>query len=238
MVISGSSSGIGAATARLFAKEGAKIVLNSRTNKKDGESLAAELSKLTEATYVQANVGTPTGAETLVQAAIDRYGRIDIFINNAGTGKESAFLELEEAEVLELLQDNLLSTIYCSQAVIQKMTGQKGIAKIINTSSIRGWEFGGRAPVYSAAKAGVNALTRTLARMYGPNILINAVAPGFTKTPNYDSFSPEMVTSFLHQTTLQRWVTVEEVAEAYLFIARNDALTGEVIYVDAGFRVA
>jgi 3-oxoacyl-[acyl-carrier protein] reductase len=117
------------------------------------------------------------------------------------------------------------------------MQKNEGLSKIINTSSIRGWEWGARAPIYGAAKAGVNSLTRTLAKNYAPNILINAVAPGFTKTPNYDAFDEKMVESFLAQTSLHRWISVEEMAETYIFIAKNDAMTGEVIYIDAGFRI-
>lgn len=237
VVITGSSSGIGKATAELFGKEKAKLVLNSAHNEEGGEKFAQELRKTTEAIYIKANVGTPAGAKQLLDAAIDKFGRIDILINNAGTGREGDFLTLTEVEIMTLIQDNLLSTIYCSQYAIKLMQKNKDISKIINTSSIRGWEWGGRAPVYGAAKAGVTSLTRTLAKNYAPNILVNAVAPGFTKTPNYDAFGPELVEAFLAQTSLNRWISVEEMAETYTFIAKNDAMTGEVIYIDAGFRV-
>lgn len=236
VVITGSSSGIGRAIAELFAAEGAKLVLNSKHNEAGGNEVATELQKTTEATYVKADVGTPDGAKALLDAAVAKFGRIDILINNAGVGKEGSFLDLSEGEIDSILQDNLLSTIYCSQYAIKLMQAQGGMAKIINTSSIRGWEFGARAPIYGLAKAGVNSLTRTLAKNYGPNILVNAVGPGFTKTPVYDTFDPKLIEKFMDQTALHRWIDVKEMADAFVFLAKNDAITGEVLYVDAGFR--
>jgi 3-oxoacyl-[acyl-carrier protein] reductase len=237
VVITGSSSGIGLAVAELFAQEGAKLVLNSRNNEAGGNKLAEKLQKITEAIYVKVDVGTLAGARQLLDTAVERFGKVDILINNAGDGHEGDFLELSEDEVASIIQSNLLTTLYCSQHAIKLMQNNDGISKIINTSSIRGWEFGARAPVYGLAKAGVISLTRTLANNYAPNILVNAVAPGFTKTPNYDSFSPERIKLFLEQAKLHRWITTEEMAEAFLFLAKNDAITGEVIYIDAGFRL-
>jgi 3-oxoacyl-[acyl-carrier protein] reductase len=237
VVITGSSSGIGKAVAELFAKEGAKLVLNSRLSEKNGTGLAKKLGETTEVIYQKADVGTLEGAKKLLDASIAKFGRIDVLINNAGDGHEAEFLELGETDIMKIIHDNLMSTLYCSQYAIKHMQKNEGTSKIINTSSIRGWEWGGRAPVYAAAKAGVNGLTRTLAKKYAPDILINAVAPGFTDTPNYDTFDEKMVQSFLEQTKLKRWIRPEEIADAFLFVAKNDALTGEVIYVDAGFRI-
>jgi NAD(P)-dependent dehydrogenase (short-subunit alcohol dehydrogenase family) len=237
VVITGSTSGIGLAVAELFAQEGAKLVLNSKNSEAKGKELAAKFSKTTEAIYEKANVGTPDGAKRVLDAAIAKFGRIDILINNAGVGSEGNFLELTEADIQQILQNNLLSTIYCSQYAVKLMQKNEGISKIINTSSIRGWEFGARSHVYGLSKAGVNSLTRTMAKTYAPNILVNAVAPGFTETPNYDGFAPELMESFPKQTKLGRWIQPEEIAEAFLFLAQNDATTGEVIYVDAGFRL-
>jgi 3-oxoacyl-[acyl-carrier protein] reductase len=237
VVITGSSSGIGRAIAELFASEGAKLVINSRRNEAGGKELVAKLQKSTEVLYVKADVGTMVGARQLLDETIKSFGRIDILINNAGDGHEDDFLKLSEEDIANIMQSNLLTTLYCSQYAVQLMQQNEGVSKIINTSSIRGWEFGARAPVYGLAKAAVNSLTRTLANNYAPNILVNAVAPGFTKTPNYDSFSPERIKLFLEQAKLHRWISVDEMAEAFLFLAKNDAITGEVIYVDAGFRL-
>jgi 3-oxoacyl-[acyl-carrier protein] reductase len=114
---------------------------------------------------------------------------------------------------------------------------KQGSGKILNTSSIRGWEQGGRAIVYAAAKAGINSFTRTLAKQVAPKIQVNAVAPGFVKTRSYDKMSREMIDFFLGQTYLQRWITAEEVADTFVFLAKNDGITGQVIYVDGGFTL-
>lgn len=237
VVITGSSSGIGRATAELFAREGAKLVLNSKENEAGGKEVVEKLQPLTEVIYQKADVGTLDGAKQLIDAALDKFGRIDILINNAGGGLEPDFAELTEKDVQQILNDNLLSAVYCTQLAVKAMQKNDGISKIINTGSIRGWEFGARAPIYGLAKAAVHSLTRTLASKYAPNILVNAVAPGFTKTPNYDKFDDKMVEMFLDQAKLHRWITVDEMADAFLFLAKNDAITGEILYVDAGFRL-
>ena len=105
---------------------------------------------------------------------------------------------------------------------------KQGYGKIINTSSIRGWEHGGRSVVYAASKAGINSFSRTLAKMVAPNIQVNAVAPGFVKTRNYDNMSDEQCKSFIEQTYLKRWVTKDEIADAFIFLCKNDAMTGQV----------
>jgi NAD(P)-dependent dehydrogenase (short-subunit alcohol dehydrogenase family) len=237
VVITGSSSGIGRATAELFAKEGAKLVLNSRRNEKGGAELVEKLGKTTEVIYEKVDVGTAEGAKKLLDAAVAKFGRIDILINNAGVGIEGEFLGLSPEDIDQIMHDNLMTTIYCSQYAVKLMQKNDGISKILNTSSNRGWEFGGRAPIYGACKAAVNSLTRTLAKNYAPSILVNAVAPGFTRSHNYDAFDEKMVQSFLDQAKLHRWIEPEEVAEAFLFLAKNDATTGEILYVDAGFRL-
>lgn len=114
---------------------------------------------------------------------------------------------------------------------------KQGYGKIINTSSIRGAEHGGRSVVYAASKAGINSFSKTLAKMIAPTIQVNAVAPGFVKTRNYDGMTKEQTDLFISQTYLKRWVTEDEIADAFIFLAKNDAMTGQVIYVDAGFTL-
>src|SRR5882724_2920133 len=104
VVVTGSSSGIGRAIAEQFAAEGAKLVLNSKHNEAGGNEVAAELQKATEAIYIKADVGTSDGAKALLDAAVAKFGRIDILINNAGNGHEGSFLELSPEEINDILQ--------------------------------------------------------------------------------------------------------------------------------------
>lgn len=238
VIITGSSSGIGQAAAIRFAKEGARVVVNYRVNKKGALETQAHIRKLKrESLIVQADVSTSAGVTRLFRDSIKKFKKVDILINNGAIGTDvTPFMDATAEDMIVMLRADLLSVMLCSQQAI-KLMQQQGHGKIINTSSIRGWEHGGRAPVYAAAKAGVNSLTRTLAKEVAPAIQVNAVAPGFVKTRSYDGMTQEKIDSFLKQTYLKRWVTPEEIADTFVFLAKNDAITGQVLYVDAGFTL-
>ena len=238
VLITGSSSGIGRTTAVRFAGEGARVVVNYRVNKKGGEETRDEINEQNaKCLLVQADVSKPEDVDGLFQRTVDHFGTVDVLINNAAIGTDKVpFMEAGFEDILEMINTDLASAMLCAQKAVRIMEKQ-GYGKILNTSSIRGWEHGGRAIVYSAAKAGINSLTRTLAKQVAPKIQVNAVAPGFVKTRSYDKMSPEMIDFFLGQTYLQRWITEEEVADAFVFLAKNDGMTGQVIYVDGGFTL-
>ncbi|MDQ3098221.1 MAG: SDR family oxidoreductase [bacterium] len=238
IVITGSSSGIGKATALRFAKERSKIVVNYNVNKKGGEETVAELEKLgVEALLVQADVSNPDDIKRLFNEVEKRFDTVDVLINNAAIPNDKVpYLDAGYEQIVELVHTDLIGPMLCSQVAIRYMQKQ-GYGKILNTSSIRGAEHGGRSVVYASSKAGLNSFTKTLAKMVAPTIQVNAVAPGFVKTRNYDNFSEEQNKTFLDQTYLKRWVTEEEIADTFIFLAENDAMTGQVIYVDAGFTL-
>ena len=237
VIITGSSSGIGATTAVAFAKEKAKVVVNYNVNKKGGEKTLKEVEKYSKGLLVQADVSNPEDIKRLFDETVKKFKRVDILVNNAAIPNDQVpYPEASYDEILELVNTDLVGPMVCSQHAIRIMQKQGG-GKILNTSSIRGWEHGGRSVVYAASKAGLNSFTRTLAKMVAPKIQVNAVAPGFVKTRNYNGMTRERIKGFIDQTVLMRWVTVEEIAEAFLFLAKNDAMTGQVIYVDAGFTL-
>jgi NAD(P)-dependent dehydrogenase (short-subunit alcohol dehydrogenase family) len=236
VLITGSSSGIGRATAIMFAREGAKVVINYHVNEQGANETKAEIEKLGGACIVvKADVSKPSEIDSLFEAVIKEYSTVDILINNAAIPTDRVpFLEASPEEIQDFVNADLIGPMLCSKKAIAIMQKQ-GYGKILNTSSIRGWEFGGRAVVYAASKAGINSFTRTLAKMVAPNIQVNAVAPGFVKTRVYDKMTDEQCKVFLEQTQLKRWITVDEIADAFIFLAKNDAMTGQIIYVDAGF---
>jgi NAD(P)-dependent dehydrogenase (short-subunit alcohol dehydrogenase family) len=238
VLITGSSSGIGRATALRFAREGARIVVHYHVNRKGAEETRDEMEKLGAACLLaQADVSKPEDVGRLFQRTVDHFGTVDVLINNAAIGTDKVpFMEAGFEDILEMINTDLVSAMLCSQKAVRIMEKQ-GYGKILNTSSIRGWEHGGRAIVYAAAKAGINSFTRTLAKQVAPRIQVNAVAPGFVKTRSYDKMSREMIDFFIGQTCLKRWITEEEVAEAFVFLAKNDGITGQVIYVDGGFTL-
>ncbi|MFZ1248984.1 MAG: SDR family oxidoreductase [Candidatus Saccharimonadales bacterium] len=237
-LITGSSSGIGRATAVRFAKEGCKVVVNYRQNKLGGEETLAQIKEIMDnCLLVQADVSKENDVKRLFQDVVDRFGTVDILVNNAAIGTDKRpFMEASYDDFQEMIQTDITSVFMCSQQAALLMQRQ-GYGKILNTSSIRGWESGGRAPVYAAMKAAVNSFTKSFAKMVAPNIHVNAVAPGFVKTRSYDTMPSERITGFIESTYLKRWVTEDEIADAFIFLAKNDAMTGQVIYVDAGFTL-
>jgi 3-oxoacyl-[acyl-carrier protein] reductase len=237
VVITGSSSGIGRTTAIRFAKEGAKVVINFKSNEMGGAETLSEVSKYSEGLLVQADVSNPKEITKLFDEVVKKFGTVDILINNAAIPNDKVpYLEASYEDIVELVNTDLIGPMMCSKEALKYMQKQ-GYGKIINTSSIRGAEHGGRSVVYAASKSGINSFSKTLAKMVSPNIQINAVAPGFVKTRNYDGMTKEQTDLFMSQTYLKRWVTEDEIADAFIFLAKNDAMTGQVIYVDAGFTL-
>lgn len=235
-VITGSAANIGKATALLFAKEGAKIVVTTKSNVDNGaEVVAAIKAQGGDAVFVQADLGKPKDVEQLFEKAVDAFGTIDILVNNAGVTKGKPFLESTLEDWQDQYADNLFSMVLCSQMAAKIMLDKKA-GVILNTTSIRGLEHGGRptAMAYSTAKAATISFTKNLAKELAPTIRVNAVAPGFTLTPNYDQDSP-MVKSFIEGTLIKRWIQPEEIAEALLYLATAEAVTGENLIVDGGY---
>lgn len=237
VVITGSSSGIGKTTAIRFAKEGAKIVINYNVNKQGGEETLKEIQKYSEGLLVQADVSKPEDIKRLFEEVEKKFGTVHILINNAAIPNDKVpYLEASYEDIVELVHTDLIGPMLCSQIAVKYMQKQ-GFGKVLNTSSIRGAEHGGRSVVYAASKSGINSFSKTLAKMVSPTIQVNAVAPGFVKTRNYDKMTKEQTDAFIDQTYLKRWVTEEEIADAFVFLAKNDAMTGQIIYVDAGFTL-
>lgn len=239
VLVTGSSSGIGKTTAIRFAKEGAKVVVNYHINEEGAKETQKAIEKLGgECIIVKADVSKSDDIKNLFDETLKHFNTVDILINNAAIPNDKVpFLETSEDLIYELVNTDLIGPMLCSKKAAEIMKTNGG-GKIINTSSIRGWEHGGRSVVYASSKAGLNSFSRTLAKMVAPfNIQVNAVAPGFVKTRNYDNMSPEQVQTFIDQTYLKRWVTEDEIADAFIFLAKNDAMTGQVIYVDAGFTL-
>jgi len=239
VLITGSSSGIGAATAKLFAKEGAKVVVNCKSNIKGAEAVVKQIKKAKgKAIAVQADISKQDDVDRLFSETKKAFGEVDILINNAGTARGKAFLDTTYEDWVNEFDDNLFGTVLCSQKAAKSMLKKKS-GKILNTSSIRGLSSTGREGImpYSASKAAVVNFTKTLAKELGPNIQVNAIAPGFVYTPNYDKAPDKVKKGFIDGTIIKRWIDVEEIAEAFLFLAKADAVTGQVIVVDGGFTL-
>lgn len=237
VVITGSSSGIGEATARLFAKEGAKIVINSNSNTEGGEKAASEINAAGgRAVYFKADVSVPNEANALIKEAISKFGAIDILINNAGAYESQDFINSSKESWDRVFNNNLFGAVFCSQSAAKEMLNGNG-GKILNTASVYGLEHTGdpNGMAYSIAKAGVISLTKNLAKLWSPKILVNAVAPGYVQIPHFNTFPESEQKAMINEMRLGRFIKPEEIAEAFLYLAKSDAVTGEVLVVDGGF---
>jgi len=238
VVITGSSSGIGKRTAIRFAQEGAIVVVHYGVNREGGEDTVLQITKLGgEAFLVQADITKVDEIEKMFKEIVEKYKKIDILINNAARPSEiTPFFESSQKDILDLLNINVVGAMMCSKQAIPIMKANGG-GKILNTSSIKGCEYGGNSVTYAVSKAAINSFTKTLAKQVAPEILVNAVAPGYVKTRVYDGIDEEKIKKWLEGTYLKKWVTEDEIADAFIFLAKNDAMTGQVIYVDAGFTL-
>ena len=239
-LVSGASSGIGAATARVLAASGARVVLSYFQNEKGANStLAAIASDGGMALAVKADVRTAAGCVNLVQAAVSAFGPVDILINNAGSlVKRQKILELTEESWDDVMNLNLKSTFLCTQAVAKSMIERKA-GTIINVGSIAGRNGGGPgASAYATAKAGVMAFTKNMAKELAPaNIRVNCISPGVIDTPFHEVFStPEMMKNFVAGIPQGRVGTPDEVAQVVAFLASSAAsyLTGQTIEINGG----
>ena len=233
VVITGSSSGIGRAVAERFAGEGARVVVNSSRSVEEGEALARSLP---EAVYVQADVSGEEDAQRLIAAAVDRFGRLDVVVNNAGTTKRVPFGDLEGVEDelwARILDVNLMGPWYMSRAAVPALRETKGA--IVNVGSVAGIIAGGSSLPYAVSKAALHHLTRTLAQALAPEIRVNAVAPGLVETPWTAGW--EANEAIVARTPLGRAGAPEDIADAVAFLARARFTTGQVVTVDGGLTL-
>lgn len=234
-LVTGSSSGIGRTVAQRLAAEGYRVVLNSARSVEEGEKTAAELP---DALYVQADISDEADAHRLVDAAVERYGRLDVLVNNAGRTHAIPHADLAAAtpEVWrEILGLNVIGTWQTTVAAMPHLT-RTGNGSVVNVSSIAGSRPAGSSIPYAVSKAAIEHMTRLLANTVGQAVRVNAVAPGLIETPwtrNSDFFAP--IAEQVRQTTpLRRTGLPEDVAEAVMGLVRASYTTGQVLLVDGG----
>ena len=236
-IITASDSGIGKECALLLAQQGFDIGITWHSDEEGAKDTAREVvSHGVRAEIVQLDLGNlPEGALAL-EKLIQRLGRIDVLVNNAGTAFIGLLTDMTDADWDRILHTNLSSVFYCSRAAVPYMVAQKA-GKIINISSMWGTSGASCEAAYSASKAGVNGLTKALAKELAPsNIQVNAIACGVIDTVMNAQLSEEERLMLMEEVPAGRFGTPEEVADLVLDLAQGHAyLTGQVIGLDGGF---
>lgn len=239
-VVTGAGRGIGRAIALELAQRGAAVVVNYNSSAVAAESLVDEIKSAGgQALAFQADVGTEDGANALIKAAADTYDKLDILVNNAGTTRDNVIMMMKAEDFDSVIQTNLRSTWLCSKAAVRGMM-RKRYGRIINITSISGLLGQGGQTNYSASKAGIIGLTKSLAKEVGSrNITVNAVAPGFVETDLTKDLPPDLIQQVVSFAALGRMATAQEIAYAVAFLASDHAaaITGQVLTVDAGTAI-
>ncbi|MHC4477730.1 MAG: SDR family NAD(P)-dependent oxidoreductase [Planctomycetota bacterium] len=240
VLVTGASSGIGAAAAMMFGEQGAFVGVHYFTSKKGGEETLEQVQNNGDGVLLCADVRDEKQINDMVEKFAEAAGGIDVLINNAGTMIERQSLETATAKYHDQLYAiNVRSILLVSQAALPFLKKTKG--SIVNIGSLGGHTGGGGgSEIYCASKGAVATMTIGMARDFARyGVRVNNVCPGVIETPFHDKFStPEFVKSFADRTPLGRNGTAEDVAKAILFLASNDAaglITGEYIAINGGF---
>jgi len=235
-LVTGAAQGIGRAIALFLARSGADIVV-SDINLEKAEETAKEIRAIgPKAMAVKVDVANLSDVERMVEAILEKLAKIDILVNNAGITRDKLVLRMTEEDWDAVLGVNLKETFNCTKAVLRHMAKQRS-GKIVNIASVVG-EMGNAGQAnYSASKAGVIGLTKTIAREYAQRgINVNAIAPGYIETPMTDALPEKAKEELRKLIPMERLGKPEDVAEAVLFLVSEESsyVTGQVLNVNGG----
>jgi 3-oxoacyl-[acyl-carrier protein] reductase len=236
-IVTGGGTGMGRAICELFGREGARVVVNYNESREASEEVATGIKAAGgEAIAVQASVAVDAEVRRMMHDVEERWGRLDVLVNNAGWSKRTPHHLMDELtdEIWDrTLNTNLRGTFYCSRAAAPLLRRNKG-SSIINVASIAPDTGDGSTMVYAASKAGVISLTKSLARVMAPDVRVNVISPGLVHT-RFAGWPPETFVTGAENSPLKRITTGEEIAAAALYLAVDaTATTGENLRVDCG----
>jgi len=238
-IITGASRGIGRAVALALAAEGAKVVVNYASSSGAANEVVAAITEAGgDAIALQADVSKLEEVETLVKETKDKFGRLDVLVNNAGITRDTLLMRMKPDDWQAVIDLNLTGVFFCTRAASKIMLKQKS-GRIINIASVAGQMGNPGQANYSAAKAGVIGFTKTVAKEVAPRgITVNAVAPGFIETDMTKDIKSEDIIKYI---PLGRYGKPEEIAGMVRFLAADPAaayITGQVFNVDGGMVMA
>lgn len=240
-IVTGSASGIGAATAIELSRRGWSVLVNYSKSEAEAKAVAA---KCADALVVQADVGEDAQCRKLAQAALDKWGRIDALVNNAGTTKFVKHGDLEGLsadDFLRIYRLNVVGPFQMARACAAALKARKGA--VVNVSSVAAKLGTGSSIAYAASKAALNSMTFSLARVLGPEVRVNAVCPGYVDTPwQHNALGAEgankAAAHYSAMVPLRDFATPEDVAGTIVWLVEGARqVTGETIYVDGGMHI-
>ncbi|MFT0875554.1 SDR family oxidoreductase [Rhodopseudomonas sp. G2_2311] len=253
VIVTGSASGLGAATAKILAKDGARLVINYASSKDDAEKTAEECRKLgaAEVIVVQGDVAKDEDCKRIVEAAAP-WGKLDALVNNAGTTKHVAHHLLDQLSADDFQRIYAINTIGPYQMVRAArellIAGAKAAgraAAVVNVSSVAGISGIGSSIAYAASKGALNTMTLSLSRALAPNIRVNAICPGYIDTPWFTKGrgaeeAKQVRDMVVSRVPLKIASTAEDIAELVCFLAtpKSSSMTGELVRMDAGMHLA
>jgi 3-oxoacyl-[acyl-carrier protein] reductase len=241
-IVTGSASGIGAATALELSRKGFSVLINYSKSKEQAEKVAA---KCRDAITVQADVGEDAECRKLVKAALDKWGRIDALVNNAGTTKFVKHPDLDGLsadDFLRIYRLNVVGPFQMVRACAPALKSAKGA--VVNVSSVAGLLGTGSSMAYAASKAALNSLTFSLARVLGPEVRVNAVCPGYVDTPWQhsalgDAGAAQAAQRYSGLVPLKDYARPEDVSDAIVWLIEGARqVTGETLFIDGGMHIS
>jgi 3-oxoacyl-[acyl-carrier protein] reductase len=235
-LITGAAQGIGWAIAKAFSDAGANVVITD-VNEVELENRGTELKELARNVLtLKADVRSLEDAENAVRETVERFGSIDVLVNNAGVTRDKLFMRMKEEDWKFVIEVNLLGTINFCKAALQTLMKQRS-GVVVNVSSVVGITGNAGQTNYSASKAGIIGFTKSLAKELGPrNVRVFAIAPGFIQTPMTDSLPEEVKENYLGRIPLRRFGNPDDVAQLALLLSsdRGSYVSGQVIVLDGG----
>ena len=236
-LITGATRGIGKQIAITLAKQGYNIALNYRKENEELENTKKEIEKIgVQIIAVKGDVANFEECENFVKQVIERFGQIDVLVNNAGITKDMLLMRMKKEDFEQVIDTNLVGTFNVTKNVVPYMMKARS-GRIINISSVVGISGNAGQTNYSASKAGIIGFTKSLAKeIASRNILVNAVAPGFIETNMTDVLKDDVKQEIAKNIPLKRMGTTQDVANVVKFLASDDSsyITGQVINVDGG----
>ena len=237
-IVTGASRGIGRAIAKMLAENNYIVIANYFRSEAEAVQLKEELENQNKQIDIfKADISKREDVKKIVDFTLNKYGKIDVLINNAGISKSQLFTDVTDSDWNKIIQNNLYSAFCVTQEVLPNMIHNKN-GCIINISSIWGLVGASCESIYSISKAGIDAMTKSLAKELGPsNIRVNSIAPGLIDTDMNKEYSKDDIDNIKQDIPLQKIGQPEDIAKCVKWLVEDEYTTGQVIAIDGGWQI-